>query len=128
MKWLYITVGLLATSVCLVGWIYLRDRDTSSYLPPGPTERQLADIDATATLNQLAGADCRPDCTAKLLARTTAEHWLIRITVKGHPRCLQINLYTFRISPQHGLTGVQPSHCPTRAQPPTPVQRLTDGP
>jgi hypothetical protein len=54
MRWLYLTLGLLATSVCLVGWIYLRDRDTSSYLPPGPTERQLAQIDATATLNHLA--------------------------------------------------------------------------
>jgi hypothetical protein len=42
MKWLYITVGLLATSVCLVGWIYLRDRDTSSYLPPTmPTDQPL---------------------------------------------------------------------------------------
>jgi hypothetical protein len=65
MKWLYVTVGLLATSVCLVGWIYLRDRNTSSYLPPPLTERQLAQIDASATLNHLAGADCHPDCTAQ---------------------------------------------------------------
>jgi hypothetical protein len=68
MRWLYVTLGLLASSVCLVGWIYLRDRDTSSYLPPPPTERQLAQIDASATLNYLVGAGCRPDCAAELLA------------------------------------------------------------
>ncbi len=113
MTWLYLTLGLLATSVCLVLWIYLRDRDTSSYLPPGPTERQLAQIDATVMLNPLAGAHCLPDCTAKLLDRTKPEHWLIRITIKGHPQCLQINLYTFRITPQ-GLIGVQPTPCPPR--------------
>jgi hypothetical protein len=76
MRWLYLTIGLLATSVCLIGWIYLRDRDTAGALP-GPTERQLARIDATATLNHLAGADCHPHCSAKLLARTKPEHWLI---------------------------------------------------
>jgi hypothetical protein len=111
MKWLYVTIGLLATSVCLVGWIYLRDRNTSSYLPPPLTERQLAHVDATATLNHLAGADCRSHCAAELLARTKAEHWLIRITVKGHPRCLQINLNTFTVSQPSDLTGVRPSRC-----------------
>jgi len=35
MKWLYVTIGLLTTCVCLVGWIYLRDRDTN-WRPPEP--------------------------------------------------------------------------------------------
>ncbi len=40
MRWLYITIALLAASACLVGWIYLRDRDTN-WRPP---ERHLAPI------------------------------------------------------------------------------------
>jgi hypothetical protein len=29
MRWLYLTIALLATSACLIGWLYLRDRDTN---------------------------------------------------------------------------------------------------
>jgi len=125
MKWLYVTIGLLTAYVCLVGWIYLRDRDTSNYRPPGLTERQLALVDATTTLEQLAGADCRSDCAAELLARAEAEHWLIRITVKGWPQCLQINLDTFAMSQQHGLSSVQPSRCTRRRPSPAAPRKNT---
>jgi hypothetical protein len=30
MRWLYVTLALLSASVCLVTWVYLRDRDSSS--------------------------------------------------------------------------------------------------
>jgi hypothetical protein len=110
MKWLYLTLGLLATSVCLIGWIYLRDRDTSNALPPRPTERQLAQIAATTTLNELGGGDCGSGC-ATVLGRTQPRQWLVRITVKGHPRCLRIDLDTFTVSYPHRLSGVRPSRC-----------------
>jgi len=110
MRWLYLTLGLLATSVCLVGWIYLRDRDTSSALPPAPAERQVAQTAANTTLNELGGGDCGSDC-ATVLGRTQPHQWLVRITVKGHPRCLQIDLDTFTVSYPHRLSGVRPSRC-----------------
>jgi len=114
MKWLYVTIGLLVTSACLVGWIYLRDRDTSSYLPPPPTEHQRALADASTTLVVLNEGDCRSDCRIELLGHTQPDHWLVRINVKGKSHCLQIDLDTFLASQKHGLYGVQalqPSHC-----------------
>jgi hypothetical protein len=110
MKWLYITLGLLACSVCLVGWIYLRDRDTSGALPPTLAERQRAEIAATIKLDTLGGADCPSGCVT-VLGRTQPQQWLMRITVKGHPQCLQINLHKFRVRKPYDLTGVRPSPC-----------------
>jgi hypothetical protein len=111
MRWFYVTLGLLASSVCLVGWIYLRDRHTSSYQPSGLTERQLAHADASTTLAVLNKANCRSDCAIELLGHTGPHRWLVRLTLKGRPKCLQIDLDTFTFSQQHGLVGVQPSRC-----------------
>ncbi len=109
MRWLGVTAGLLSASLCLVVWIYLRDRDTSNWRPP---ERQLARVDATAALTALSGAEpCRSGCAAELLGRTQPHRWLVRVTVRGRPQCLQIDLDTFAFSRQHGLSGVQPSRC-----------------
>jgi hypothetical protein len=108
MRWLYVTLGLLSVSACLLAWVYLRDRDTN-WRPP---EHQLARIDAAATLNVLGG-ECRSGCATKLLGlkRTESHRWLMHVTVSGRTQCLQINLDTFAVSPQHGLSGVQPSRC-----------------
>jgi hypothetical protein len=113
MKWLYVTIGLLVTSACLVGWIYLRDRDTN-WLPPQPSERQRALADASTTLVVLNEGDCSSDCRIELLGHTQPDHWLVRINVKGRSHCLQIDLDTFFVSQKHGLYGVQhlqPSRC-----------------
>jgi hypothetical protein len=108
MRWLYLTVGLLSASFCLVAWIYLRDRDPSSWRPP---EQQLASVDATAALTALGGGDCGSGCAAELLGRIQPHRWLVRVTVKGRSRCLQISLEEFATSEQHGLSGVQPRRC-----------------
>jgi hypothetical protein len=47
MRWLCVTVGLLAASLCLLTWVYLRDRDTSSWWPP---ERQIVGVDTVRAL------------------------------------------------------------------------------
>jgi hypothetical protein len=109
MRWLCVTLGLLATCVCLVAWIYLRDRNTN-WQPPEP---QLARVDATAVLTKLTDGYCRSGCAAEVLGHTRSHRWLVRITVRGQPQCLQIDLDTFATSRQHGLSGVQPSHCTT---------------
>jgi hypothetical protein len=109
MRWLCATVGLLIVSLCLLGWIFLRDRDTSSWQPP---EHQLAQVDANNVLNVLGGA-CPAGCPTRLLGlhRTKSHHWLMRITVSRKTQCLEINLDTFAVSQQRGLSGVKPSRC-----------------
>jgi hypothetical protein len=109
MRWLYVTVGLLTICVCLLGWIYLRDRDTSWR----PSEPQLAHADAAEILTALRDPDCHPRCAAKLLGPTQPHLWLLRITMGGRTQCLQIDVATFKVGP-HGLSEVQPSRCALR--------------
>jgi hypothetical protein len=107
MRWLYVTIGLLATCACLIGWIYLRDRNTS-WRPP---EQQTARADATVA-NDILGANCRSFCATELLGQTGAHRWLVRVTRRGRPECLEIDVATFVVSQQHGLVGVSPRRCP----------------
>jgi hypothetical protein len=111
MRWLFVTVALLSASLILVAWVSLRDRDPSSVQPP---ERQIVRIDTEAALTTLGSADCRSGCAVQLLTHTRPHRWLVRVTVKGRPECLQIDLDAFSASPQHGLSGVWPSQCPHR--------------
>jgi hypothetical protein len=111
MRWLYATVGLLTASLCLLAWVYLRDRDPSTLPQP---ERQLARVDAATALATLGGADCRSGCAAAPLRRIQPHRWLVRVTVQGQPQCLQIDLDTFAVTRRHGLSGVRPSRCPLR--------------
>jgi hypothetical protein len=53
MRWLLITIALLATSACLLGWIYLRDRDPD-WRPP--SEGQLAPARRSPKPPQVRGA------------------------------------------------------------------------
>jgi len=104
MRWFYVSVGLLATSFCLVTWIYLRDRNTD-WRPP---EAQLARADAALMLNNvLRGTVCRYGCAAVVLGHNASHRWLVCITVRHRSRCLEINLDAFTFSQQHGLSGVQ---------------------
>lgn len=111
MRWLGVTIGLLAASLSLVAWVYLRDRDTSGWRPP---ERPIALADATAALAAFAGRGCHSNCAAELLERRQPGRWLARITVRGQTQCLEIELDTFAVASRHGLSGVQPSRCADR--------------
>jgi hypothetical protein len=109
MRWLGITIGLLAVSLSLIAWVYLRDRGTSQWRP---SERAIASADATAVLAAIDGPGCHPDCAAELLGRRQSGRWLARITVRGQTQCLEIELDAFALGPEHALAGVQPSQCP----------------
>ena len=109
MRWLGVTIGLLAASLSLVAWVYLRDRDAS---PWHPSERPIARADATAALAAFGGHGCYSDCAAELLERRQPGRWLVRITARGQTHCLQIDLETFAVSSTRGLAGVQPTRCP----------------
>lgn len=111
MRWLYTTLGLLSASVCLLAWIYLRDRDTSADSRPG--EYQTAHADGVDTLVTLGHGDCA-GCTTQVLSRIGPHHWLVRITAEGRAQCLRIDLANFRTAQQHGLTGVQRTRCPVK--------------
>jgi hypothetical protein len=113
MRWLGVTIGLLAASVSLVAWVYLRDRNTSQR-GRGP-ERTVARADAAASLAVINGRGCRSDCAAELVERRQPGRWLARITVRGQTQCVEIDLDTFAIGSRHGLSGVQPSRCPDGA-------------
>jgi hypothetical protein len=108
MRWLLVTLALLASSAGLLGWIYLRDRDTHWQ----PSEPQLAYAAAEGTLSELGGAGCNVGCSAEVLTNPAPHRWLARITVKGEARCVQIDLQTFTVDGPHGLGGVEPSRCP----------------
>ncbi len=112
MRWLGVTLGLLSACACLVAWVYLRDRDTSSWRLP---ERQIATADAARTLAAFSGAECGRHCAAKLLGHVAPHRWLVRITVRGRALCLQLDLATFATNQRYGLAGVQPSGCGTAA-------------
>jgi hypothetical protein len=108
MRWLLLTLLLLAGSAGLLGWVYLRDRDTHWQ----PSEPQLAYAAAEGTLSELGGAGCTVGCSAEALTRLAPHRWLARITVKGKTRCVQIDLLIFTIYGPHGLKGVTPHRCP----------------
>jgi hypothetical protein len=110
MRWLFVTLVLLAGSASMLGWIYLRDRDTD-WRPP---ERQLVRADVAIALSELPRGDCPHGCETEVL-RHTGSRWLVRITVKGQARCIDVNLQTFEPS-EHGLSGIQPTPCRTEAE------------
>jgi hypothetical protein len=110
MKWLFATIGLLAASLCLLGWIYLRDRDTNWR----PAETQVVQANVEGALGELPRSDCSEGCKTKILRRTGAHRWLVSITARGQTRCIQIELDGPAAS-GHGLSGIQPSPCTARA-------------
>ncbi len=107
MRWLGLTAGLLCASLLLVTWVYLRDRDSSSWRPP---EGQLARADARTTFAVLSGARCRPGCGVQVIGQIRPQRWLVRLTLRGQPQCLRIDLDTFTTGPR-GLYGITPSRC-----------------
>lgn len=62
MKWLYATIALLTMCVCLVAWVYLRDRDTNWRL----TEHQITRTNSTAVRSRNSADDCRSGCVPQL--------------------------------------------------------------
>jgi len=109
MRWLLATIALLAASAGLIGWIYLRDRDTN-WRPP---EQQQASADAVLAISELGGGRCRDRCQAHQLNPASSHRWLVHVILQGQRQCLQIDVDTFTVDGPHGLAGVQPSRCPS---------------
>ncbi len=107
MKWLAATLALLAASAALVAAIYLRDRDTSNWLPP---QRAMAHDDALSLAANIGGT-CPRDCTVRLLGHPRTDHWTERIEIPTATRCFDINVRTFATEDVHGLSGVTRIGC-----------------
>lgn len=107
MKWLAVTVALLGASAALVGGMYVRDRDPSGWLPPGPT---IARHDAMSIAAAIGGT-CPRDCTVKLLAHPRTDHWTERIEIPAATECVDINVRTFDTNEVRGISGVTKVSC-----------------
>jgi hypothetical protein len=107
MKWLVVTLALLGASAALISGIYLRDRDPSRWLPPGPT---VAHHDAMAIAAAIGGT-CPRDCTVKLLGHRRTDHWTERIEIPAATECVDIDVLTFATDEVHGISGVTKVDC-----------------
>jgi hypothetical protein len=107
MKWLVVTVVLLGASAGLVSGLYLRDRDASSWLPPG---RTVAHHDAMAVAAAI-GATCPRECDVKLLGHPRTDHWTEWIRVPAATVCVDIDVRTFATDQASGLSGVTKVPC-----------------
>jgi hypothetical protein len=105
MRWLGLTILLLAASVALVVGIYLRDRQTSDWLPP---PRNAANSDVKTMLLQTR---CGGQCTYKLVGNPRPDHWIARVDNGTAIQCFDINLLAFDTSDSHGVSGVAAVPC-----------------
>ena len=107
MRWLAATLALLVASAALVVGIYLRDRNSSWQLPP----RQAAQVDAEKVLNFIAGPGCGSACSYRVVAHPRADHWLAVIVDRSRPHCVDINVQTFALSAERGMSGMERISC-----------------
>jgi hypothetical protein len=105
MRWLAVTFALLGATVALVGGVYLRDRDTSDWLPPG---RLVAHHDAMSIAAEMGGT-CPRDCDVRVLGHPRADHWTERITIRTMTACVDIDVRTFATRTE--LSGVTRIAC-----------------
>ena len=109
MRWLALTFVLLAASATVMVGIYLRDRDSSVWLPP---ERAAATLDVRTMLLEMHCPAAQ--CTYQFLGRPRPNHWVARINNGATARCFDIDLLAFDVSEAHGLSGVVLVGCETR--------------
>ncbi len=115
MKWLGVTVALLAASAFLVAWIYMRDRHVTNWLE---SDAARAHQDARTVLSALEGYHCHKGCDYRVVDHSSGSHWLARIDVPWSTRCFEIDVNTFAFSPEHGLSGIEQVKCPADARDP----------
>ncbi len=106
MRWMGLTVALLAATAALLAWVYLRDRDLSGWQAQ---EAVLAKEDAAMAVG---GGACRGACRVRLLGQTGPHRWLISVAVARHRQCLQVDPNRFTVSSLEGDTGITPDRCP----------------
>lgn len=112
MRWLGVTVALLAASAFLAVGIYLRDRHFSDWRP---SQSALAHADARTLLATLEGYHCHRHCNYQLISHVGGHHWLARINVRSRALCVNIDVAAFAFNPPDHLSGVEQIRCSTAA-------------
>lgn len=104
MRWPALAVGLVLACVGLGAWIWLRDYDANTHLPPG-------DAAVRRARNVLAGFGPRPGCPScrvEILRGGT----LARITGQQGTRCFALDPAALRGDSATGIAGVRARPCP----------------
>jgi hypothetical protein len=108
-SWRCVTVALVAVSVALITWMYLRDR--ASYTPQ-QAERAHAELDAERVLRSLAlPSACDGHCSIDLMERVAPHRWRVRFRGPAWQRCFVLNVSAFAYRPQSGLSGLRLIGC-----------------
>lgn len=109
MGWRRVTVALVAVSLALVAWMYLRDR--AGYTTQ-QAERAHAGIDAERVFNLVEPTRaCGGRCSIELLDQVAPHRWRIRLRAPAWQRCFVLNVNAFTYLPQSGLGGLRLSRC-----------------
>lgn len=109
MRWLAVTVALLATCGGLMAWSYTRDRVTG---PAGVTERFEAQAQARHLLDLVNGdRGCAGRCSSTVLGREGPRVWDVVLDTGRWRGCYRVALDEFTATAAHGLRGVQRRPC-----------------
>lgn len=108
MRWLAVTIALLAASAALVVGIYVRDRSPGTWRPP---ERVVVAHDARVLLEDLGGTGCRSACAIVRLIHIGPARWLARMYIARRVRCIEIDSNQFAATERHGLIGIVRVSC-----------------
>jgi hypothetical protein len=108
MRWLAATAALVAATVALGAWIWLRDRSTSGWRGAG---RALAFSDAQVLLGGISGHRCGAGCDARVVGQDGDGRWLVRLRLNGSAQCYRLDTDAFTSSVTHGVAGVEATRC-----------------
>lgn len=110
MIWRLATALIVALTVTLVGFMYLRDRDTSA---ARLDERRLAAADGREVLGSLTTVQsCAGGCRADAIDRVAPSVWRVRLQTPTWRRCFELQIRAFGYSPETGFRGLRSVSCP----------------
>jgi hypothetical protein len=108
-RWLALTLGLVATCATGAAWICLRDWER-----PRPDAIQRLRAHETARTLFCCAQRHRtcPDCRIEVLDAHGPRRWRIRVVGAAAARCFTLDLDASRPSPTRAPAGVRPTSCP----------------
>jgi hypothetical protein len=80
------------------------------FMPPLSTKSR-AQVDAAKLLDVLGPQLCGSQCTARVLGKTGAESWIIRLSGPSWQRCFKLDLTAFGYREDRGLSGLSTADC-----------------
>ncbi len=106
-RWLAVTLALVAATGALLGGMYLRDRRPGAWHPPSAFA---ARADAESLLSALNGGRCG-GCAVTRLRPASSGLWFARLRIEDQVRCVRIDPDRFAMTPESGLVGMEVVAC-----------------